>query len=260
LLKKHCKPSNEKESVNCKIKADSATPQKFPALIEKEALSAYQAVSLYHLPEPSESCKASDIKLSRHEKSQFHQIVGNPYTPEHEWLRACYMLDGYLDKPKASRRASRILLCATALALGYTLGGLYGLTIHMGSIAMVASHQIMIAPKPQPDWPEARSHAAAEIDFGPYMAHLQRQIKRYWFPPRSDENRQVVVTFKILKNGGMSNLRLKTSSGYAAADKAALLAVGNAAPFSMLPLGSSEDVDIEFTFDYNAFHVKSHAR
>jgi TonB family protein len=258
LLQKHCNPSNEKVSVACKIKADSATPQQLLAVIEKESLSAYKAELPRRMPEPSGARKFSDIGLTAHEKSRLHQILGNPYTPEHEWLRASYMLDRYLEKPKGLRTASRILVFATALALGYILGGLvYGFTIHVGSIAMVASNQVMIAPKQKPDWPAARSYPAAEIDFSPYMAQLQRHIKRCWFPPRSYENRRVVVAFKILKNGGMSNLHLLESSGYAAADKAALLAVENAAPFNVSPLGSSENVDILFTFNYNAFKTNS---
>jgi TonB family protein len=48
-------------------------------------------------------------------------------------------------------------------------------------------------------------------------------------------------------------LRLVTSSGVAIADKAALQAVENAAPFRTLPPGASDDVDIQFTFDYNVF-------
>jgi TonB family protein len=51
----------------------------------------------------------------------------------------------------------------------------------------------------------------------------------------------------------MSNLRLDHSSGLAIADQAALKAVENAAPFRPLPAGAQDDVDIQFTFDYNVF-------
>jgi TonB family protein len=95
--------------------------------------------------------------------------------------------------------------------------------------------------------------AQKDVDFGPYMADLQRRIKRAWFPPRGQENRRVVVVFKIHKEGELSNLRLVTSSGMAPADKAAMSAVENAAPFRPLPAGASDDVDIQFTFDYNVF-------
>jgi TonB family protein len=95
--------------------------------------------------------------------------------------------------------------------------------------------------------------AQADIDFGPYMADLQRRIKRAWFPPKGDESKRVVVVFKIHKGGDLSHLRLEHSSGLALADQAALKAVENAAPFRPLPAGASDDVDIQFTFDYNVF-------
>jgi TonB family protein len=95
--------------------------------------------------------------------------------------------------------------------------------------------------------------AQADVDFGPYMADLQRRIKRAWFPPKGNESKRVVVVFKVHKGGELSNLRLVTSSGVAIADKAALQAVENAAPFRTLPPGASDDVDIQFTFDYNVF-------
>jgi TonB family protein len=95
--------------------------------------------------------------------------------------------------------------------------------------------------------------AQADVDFGPYMADLQRRIKRAWFPPKGNESKRVVVIFKVHRGGELSNLRLEHSSGVAIADNAALKAVENAAPFRPLPAGASDDVDIQFTFDYNVF-------
>lgn len=95
--------------------------------------------------------------------------------------------------------------------------------------------------------------AQKDVDFGPYMADLQRRIKRAWFPPKGNESKRVVVVFKVHTNGTMSALRLVTSSGMAIADQAALKAVQNAAPFRPLPDGAPPDVDIQFTFDYNVF-------
>lgn len=95
--------------------------------------------------------------------------------------------------------------------------------------------------------------AEKDVDFGPYMADLQRRIKRAWFPPKGNESKRVMVVFKVHRNGTMSNLRLQRSSGLAIADQAALKAVQNAAPFRQLPDGAPADVDIQFTFDYNVF-------
>lgn len=69
------------------------------------------------------------------------------------------------------------------------------------------------------------------------MADLQRRIKRAWFP-----------------QGELSDLKLHKSSGVAIADQAAMKAVQNAAPFRPLPQGSPENIDIQFTFDYNVFN------
>lgn len=85
------------------------------------------------------------------------------------------------------------------------------------------------------------------------MADLQRRIKRAWFPPKGNESKRVMVVFKVHRGGEMSNLRLDHSSGLAIADQAALKAVENAAPFRPLPPGAPDDVDIQFTFDYNVF-------
>ena len=93
----------------------------------------------------------------------------------------------------------------------------------------------------------------AEPDFSAYMAELQRKIKRGWFPPRAPGSIKTQVVFKIHTNGELSDLRIKQSSGIAINDQAALKAVESSAPFKHLPANSPENVDIEFTFDYNVF-------
>lgn len=95
--------------------------------------------------------------------------------------------------------------------------------------------------------------AQADVDFGPYMADLQRRIMRAWFPTKGEESKRVVVVFKIHRGGELSHLRLDRSSGTTIADQAGLKAIVNAAPFRPLPDGAPEDVDIQFTFDYNVF-------
>lgn len=94
----------------------------------------------------------------------------------------------------------------------------------------------------------------AEVDFGAYMAHLQRLIKRHWFPPSDTASKKIVVCFKVSLDGTMSDLHLVRGCGIQRADNAALRAVQDAsASFAHLPQGSPESVDIEFTFDYNVF-------
>ncbi|PWT94100.1 MAG: hypothetical protein C5B53_13840 [Candidatus Melainabacteria bacterium] len=94
----------------------------------------------------------------------------------------------------------------------------------------------------------------APFDFGPYMADLQRRIKRAWLPPKQPSSRQTVLVFKIHRNGEMSHLRLSQTSGDSISDQAAMAAVERAAPFRPLPAACRDDeVDIQFTFDYKVF-------
>lgn len=99
-----------------------------------------------------------------------------------------------------------------------------------------------------------RDNCRAFPRFDEYMADLQRRIKRAWFPPKDGESKKVKVVFKIHTNGELSNLKISQSSGMALADQAALKAIENAAPFRKLPSGSPENVDVEFTFDYNVLN------
>jgi TonB family protein len=109
-------------------------------------------------------------------------------------------------------------------------------------------------PRPKNDIPainEANKSKDSNVDFGPYVADVQKRIKRFWFPPRGNESKKVVVIFQIFANGTTKNLRLLRSSGLSTADAAALKAVEMASPLLALPTGAPNNVDMEFTFDYN---------
>jgi TonB family protein len=101
--------------------------------------------------------------------------------------------------------------------------------------------------------PQSRGIVRPDTDFGPYMASLQKRIKRGWFPPKNTESLRGKVLFKVHHDGAVSKLRMIRSTGLAAADLAMMKAVDNAAPFDALPAGAPADVDIEFSFDYNVF-------
>lgn len=92
-----------------------------------------------------------------------------------------------------------------------------------------------------------------DADFSNYMADLQRKIKKQWYPPKGYESKRVVIGFKIHSDGKMTNLKLDRPSGTVEADNAALRAAEMASPFRPLPPGAPDDVDIQFTFDYNVF-------
>lgn len=92
----------------------------------------------------------------------------------------------------------------------------------------------------------------ADVDFGPYMSALQRRIKRHWFPPKRQKTKHVVAVFKVHRDGQLSDVKITTSAGKES-DDAALEALKKAAPFDKLPANSPENVDIQFSFDYNVF-------
>lgn len=98
--------------------------------------------------------------------------------------------------------------------------------------------------------PVEGSNKQGNVDFGPYMNNLSRLIKKHWKLTKFDQDRLVVVTFRVTKEGDMSDLKLATTSGTEKADEAALEAVRIAAPFPALPAGAPSFVDIQFTFDY----------
>lgn len=97
------------------------------------------------------------------------------------------------------------------------------------------------------------SHTFRTPDYNTYMSALQDRIKRMWYPPKGEETRRVVAVFKVHSDGKASHIKLTDTSGTATADAAAVAAVERAAPFQPLPAGSPDDVDVEFTFDYNVW-------
>jgi len=96
--------------------------------------------------------------------------------------------------------------------------------------------------------------AIREPDFGPYMRELTRRIKMNWDPPKGNESKRVVLLFKIAKDGRLLSCSVFKSSGLQNADQAAINAVKLAAPFRPLPPEyKGQNIDIQFTFDYNVF-------
>lgn len=96
--------------------------------------------------------------------------------------------------------------------------------------------------------------AQEEPDFGPYIAELQRRIKRNWQPPSDNRNKTIVVVFEIGRDGRLLDVSMKQSSGVSVADQAAIQAVRASAPFRPLPANFKGDrIPVHFTFDYNVF-------
>lgn len=94
-------------------------------------------------------------------------------------------------------------------------------------------------------------YQAEDVDFGPYMAAMQKAVKKHWFPPRGSESKHTVVLWKIQNDGTITNVRLDKSSGSPNVDEASLKAVRALGKFRPLPAGAPDSIDIQFTFDYN---------
>lgn len=97
------------------------------------------------------------------------------------------------------------------------------------------------------------------VDFGSYLAEIQKRIKKNWYPPRGEESKSCTLKFKIRKDGSSYAIKLVTSSGLAIVDQAAVTAIKTSSPFPNLPAGSPDEIDIKFTFDYSVFTGKRQA-
>ncbi len=86
-----------------------------------------------------------------------------------------------------------------------------------------------------------------EIDWGPYMAQMQRRIKRNLHPPKGyDFHRTPDIVFKILRDGSVSSVRLLHSSGNKEVDQSFIEAITAAEPFAPLPKGSKDEIEIPY--------------
>lgn len=91
-----------------------------------------------------------------------------------------------------------------------------------------------------------------DIDFGPYIQVIEKKIKTNWHPPKENENKEVILQFKILKDGKIDSIKIIKSSNFSAMDLAAERALKVSAPFPPLPSAFKEEsIDIDFLFDYN---------
>ncbi|HEY9678342.1 MAG TPA: TonB family protein [Drouetiella sp.] len=199
----------------------------------------------------------SSNESNRKNQQDLIDTLGNPHASESDWMKANEGLgSNFKPKPNSdeikAQRKKNLAELGLLGALGMGIVGMF-MFVH-------PSNNMPSDPAPQPPAPHA-AHApaaTADVDFGPFMADLQRSIKHNWHPPKGDESRRVVVTFKISKEGFISNLRLSKSSNIKAADDAALKAVSDTGPeITGLPEGAPSSVDIEFTFDYNVFNKNS---
>ncbi|HEV8578755.1 MAG TPA: energy transducer TonB [Thermoanaerobaculia bacterium] len=80
-----------------------------------------------------------------------------------------------------------------------------------------------------------------DFKFGYYIDQLLSAIDAKWLrPPLSDEV-QAIISFRIERDGSITDLEVAQSSGYNSFDLAALRAVQNASPFPPLPRAYRHD-------------------
>ncbi len=92
--------------------------------------------------------------------------------------------------------------------------------------------------------------ARQDLNLGPYFAEIRRRVKRNWKPSAPYNNRHTVLVFSIQRNGQITGLRIRRSSGSEKIDRESLEAVQKSAPFAALPANfPNEQLDVEFNFN-----------
>jgi len=99
----------------------------------------------------------------------------------------------------------------------------------------------------------------AGVDFGPYMKELKAVVQKHWEPlippsamPPTMKQGRVVLELSILKDGSVRELRIVSSSGDVALDRAAYGAISSAIPFPPLPTAyPKEYLRLRPNFYYN---------
>ncbi|HXU29737.1 MAG TPA: TonB family protein [Thermoanaerobaculia bacterium] len=74
-----------------------------------------------------------------------------------------------------------------------------------------------------------------DFKFGFYIDQLLSAIDGQWVRPPLGDGVRAIISFRIERDGSLSDLQVAESSGYNSFDLAALRAVQNAAPFAPLP-------------------------
>lgn len=80
-----------------------------------------------------------------------------------------------------------------------------------------------------------------DFRFGYYLDQLLSGIDSKWVRPNLGEGVEATISFRIGRDGSLSDLQVAVSSGYNSFDLAALRAVQNASPFPPLPRAYRND-------------------
>ena len=92
--------------------------------------------------------------------------------------------------------------------------------------------------------------ARQDLNMGPYFEEIRRRVRRNWKPSAPYNNRHTVLVFSIQRNGQITGLRIRQSSGSEKIDRESLEAVQKSAPFDALPTNfPNEQLPVEFNFN-----------
>ena len=92
--------------------------------------------------------------------------------------------------------------------------------------------------------------AQQSIDMRKYFSEIQRRVKRNWNPKYALEEYTTVLTFSIQRNGQITLLAVRRTSGSQEVDREALEAVQDSAPFDPLPANFPlDEINVEFNFN-----------
>jgi periplasmic protein TonB len=80
-----------------------------------------------------------------------------------------------------------------------------------------------------------------DFKFGVYIDRLLLAIDSQWVRPPLGNDVKAVISFRIQRDGSLTDLQVAQSSGYNSFDLAALRAVQNASPFAPLPRAYRND-------------------
>ena len=92
------------------------------------------------------------------------------------------------------------------------------------------------------------------VEFGPWLRRFVAQVKRNWFIPSAAMMMKghVVITFNVHKDGALTDIEIRSSSGIDAFDRAAANALAGSNPTQPLPPEyPSEKAFFTVTFLYN---------
>jgi len=93
-----------------------------------------------------------------------------------------------------------------------------------------------------------RIEAGGDVKVHPYLAAVRRKLEQNWQPYKEDSRLSVVISFSILRDGNVAEVRIVTSSGDSVLDGNARAAVERASPFGRVPpVFTSDKLEITCT-------------